>query len=293
MEYIYICPNCKKAIKYKTLSWYQKAVDTNTVCRSCRDIKDNLYRNCPKCNSLIHYKRVGDLNKASKLNSLCTKCSENSGKFKSGKRNFEYNNNKSTIPKFSLDKLCDLSLQSMYWVGVIIADGSFRKYRFELSFKESDLDYLQSFASYINFTIDKIKYRKASKSYRLSFSNRNSIPTFMTMFHINYNKTYNPCDFKYFADFNKDQITSILIGLIDGDGHISKDGTYISIAAHKSWESFYIQLLDYLNLDFSIHKRKNCICIQTGKIINRKILNSFINKNKLFVLSRKWNRIKI
>ena len=68
------------------------------------------------------------------------------------------------------------------------------------------------------------------------FSNRESIPKLMTTFNIFYNKTYNPCNFESFSKYTKEQLLALLIGIIDGDGNISKSkySIYISITAHKN-----------------------------------------------------------
>lgn len=136
-------------------------------------------------------------------------------------------------PVYSLEKLLDLFNQSFYWLGVILADGNFYKNRFELSFKTSDLYFLQQFGNYINFDNSKIKYRK-NNSYCLAFSNKDNLSIIRQKFNIHYCKTYNPCDFSYYENYSETQLLSLLIGFIDGDGCISKDGKYISIIAHNT-----------------------------------------------------------
>lgn len=68
-----------------------------------------------------------------------------------------------------------MSNQSMYWLGVILADGSFHKNSFEISFKAEDLSFLQRLGAYINYDNTQIKYRSSSNSYRLSFSNKSAL----------------------------------------------------------------------------------------------------------------------
>lgn len=180
MEYIHICPKCGRKVKFKQKGSFDKAEQKNQLCVTCRLTQTVYKRNCPICGREITYKRKGDYNLAVKYNTKCNHCSENSGKFKSGVLMHTSNNS----PTHSLEKLLDLSNQSFYWVGVILADGNFYKTRFEISFKASDLTYLQEFGNYINFDNTKIKFRSSTNSYRLSFSNRDNLPIIRNIFNI-------------------------------------------------------------------------------------------------------------
>lgn len=294
MEYIHICPKCKKEIVYKQKWSWEKVEKENSLCSWCKDIvkgeAGEYNRPCPKCGKLIYYKRKSDLDKAIRANTKCLSCSDNSGKYKKGEFQIRSNN----IAENNLDKLLDLSLQSFYWIGFILADGSFSKFRFDLGLQESDLDQLERFKDYINYN-KPIKYRQSTKSYRIAFSNRESIPKFMKFFGIHYRKTYDPCDFSSFDKYSKEQLLALLVGIIDGDGCISKHKNtfYISITAHKSWKNFYNDLINKLNIDFHINHINNTdtICIQTGKQSNVQFLKRFILNSNLQVLDRKWNKI--
>lgn len=295
MEYIHICPKCKKEIVYKQKSNWEKAEKEGSLCSWCKDIvkgeAGEYNRPCPKCGKLIYYKRKSDLDKAIRANTKCLSCSDNSGKYKKGELQIRSNN----ISENNLDKLLDLSLQSFYWVGFILADGSFSKFKFELGLQESDLEQLNRFKTYINYN-KEIKYRSSTKSYRISFSNRESIPKFMQFFGIHYRKTYDPCNFNSFSNYTKEQLLALLIGIIDGDGCISKSGNNLklSITAHKNWENFYINLINKINIDFHINHISNTdtICIRTGKQNNLQFLKQFIINNNIQVLDRKWNKVK-
>lgn len=87
----------------------------------------------------------------------------------------------------------------------------------------------------------------------------------------------------------------LLIGLIDGDGHISKNGEYITITAHEGWYDFYNKLISKLGLNFHINKSKNrpILRIRAGELEVKKTLKNFILDKELLVLERKWNRLKI
>lgn len=113
----------------------------------------------------------------------------------------------------------------------------------------------------------------------------------MKTFGINYRKTYDPCDFAYFSSYSNEQLLSLLIGIIDGDGSISRlnNTNYIIITAHKNWETFYRFLISKINIDFHINNinGKDAIRIQTGKRENIEIFKKFIKNNNLQVLDRK------
>ena len=251
-------------------------------------------RVCPNCGREIKYKWKSDFLKASRKGSICKSCSASKYSiFKIG-----HHLNDSIIRNNSLDRLyTEISLQTLYWVGFIIADGSFYKNRFELSLSAKDKEHLERFASYISYS-NNIVYRKNNNSYSLFFSNKQSIADIMNYYNINYNKTYNPVNFDSYTHFNKELLLSLLIGIIDGDGNIQSNGSkrtnMITITAHKNWKTFYAKLLSTLNIPIHIYEVKDANTI-TIRIYRREILlyiKHFIINNNLTVLERKWNIIK-
>ena len=92
-------------------------------------------------------------------------------------------------------------------------------------------------------------------------------------------------------------LISLLIGIIDGDGTISKNGKsisyYVDITAHSSWELFYLELLNEIKIIGNITKvnKTNCIRIRIGKKNEIKKLLNIINKYNLPILKRKWENI--
>lgn len=244
-------------------------------------------RNCPKCGQEITYKWKSDMTKANKKQSCCKKC--NSGLStriqKGSKINDLYNNSKN-----NLDKLLEETIDSFYWLGFIIADGCFNNNRFELGLSEKDLNHLNLFKTFINFDKD-LRYREKTKSYRLQFDNRHSIPKVMEKYGIVNAKTYNPIDFSIFKKYSKDLITALLIGIIDGDGTIAKNGSknarVIHITAHKLWKSFYEELINFLDYPFIIKEYNGILRISLYQ-------REFINKLNMFncpKLNRKWIKI--
>ena len=298
MEYEYICPKCGRIEKFKSQLTVEKKTESKEVCRRCKEkIKNeqiSYSRSCPNCGRTIYYKYKSDLNKAIKANSLCKHCSGTTTGFKKGHQlNDIYAKRNNSLSKLDNDQ----SLQTFYQVGFILADGSFYGNRFELGLKDSDKYALEEFANYIQYT-STIKHRDSSSSNRICFSNSKSIPEFMQKYGLSYNKTYNPPNFSYYSNYSKEQLIALLIGLIDGDGSISKNGSEhsnaITITSHKVWKSFYIELLSALDIPIHIKEYEKRSTISIG-IYQRNyciLLRDFILNNNLFHLKRKWEKIK-
>ena len=254
--------------------------------------KEKYSRECPNCFNKLYYNWRSDFYTARKKESRCKSCMINNGHFKNEhKLNDKYN-----VAENSIDKLLNETNQSFYWLGFLIADGSFHDSTFDLGLAEKDKEHLEEFSKFISYN-KEIKYRKESKSYRLTFNNKTSIPKVMSKYCISNNKTYNPIKFDIFKDYDRELLLSLLIGVIDGDGHIARNGGpnafSIKITAHEVWESFYKSLFECINLPFNIVKVNNTntitIAIYRKEYIN--ILIENISINKIYHLNRKWNKI--
>lgn len=299
MEYEYKCPICGKIEVFKSKKTVEKKINEKAVCRNCRarlkQESEKYIRTCPKCGKEIEYKYKSDYNKAVRVNSVCKSCAvSKSSIFQKGhKLNDIY-----SVRVNSLDKLIkDESLQTFYWIGFLLADGSFYdKSKFEFALKNSDKYVLEEFSRYIGY-IGDIKYKESTNCNRICFSNSLSIPKFMAKYGFQPNKTYNPINFDYFRKYTREQLLSLLIGIIDGDGNISKNGSdynnRITITSHKVWESFYKELFDYLGIDWRCTSVKdtNAISIRICKREYCLMLKKFILNNNLFYLQRKWIKI--
>lgn len=300
MEFEYKCPICGKVEIFKSQKTIDRKITNHEICRNCKakekQASEHYSRSCPKCGKEIIYKYKSDLTKAIKNNSLCKSCAvSKSSIFQEG----HTLNDQWAIRNNSLDRLIeDKSLETFYWIGFILADGSFYNNRFEFGLKEDDVNVLVAFAKYIDFK-GNIKHKDSTKSNRIYFNNKHSIEKFMKEYGFNFNKTYNPCSFESFKNYSKEQITSLLIGIIDGDGNIQKNGSIyansITITSHKSWKSFYEELLNFLEIPLHISEVNNSNCI-TIRICRREYclaLKQFIIDNNLFYFTRKWDMIKL
>lgn len=130
-------------------------------------------RSCANKERSVKYKGVGNpfYNKKHTVESIEKQSIIKKGKHISTKTEFKKGHNLNDInnpPNFSLLKLMDNSYESFYWLGFILADGSFYKTRFEFSLQEKDLDCLKSFCLYIG---NSPIYKKGN-SYRTFFNNK-------------------------------------------------------------------------------------------------------------------------
>lgn len=299
MEYEYKCPICGKIEIFKSKKTVEKKINEKAVCRNCRarlkQESERYVRICPECGKDIEYKYKSDYTKAVKANSLCKSCAvSKSSIFQKGhKLNDVY-----SVRINSLDKLIeDESFQTFYWIGFLLADGSFyNESEFEFGLKDGDKNVLEEFGKYINY-VGGIKHRESTNSNRICFSNSLSVPKFMEKYGFQFNKTYNPNNFDYFRKYTKEQLLSLLIGIIDGDGCISNNGSdyanQIIITSHNCWESFYKDLFEFLGIEWHCTKREdyNTISIRICKREYCLMLKQFILNNNLFYLQRKWNKI--
>ena len=260
----------------------------------CEEIK--FIRTCPSCGKEITYARKSDYNKAVKKGSVCKSCAvSKSSIFKTG-----HHFNDSVKRENSLNRLMtEQTPQSFYWIGFLIADGSFHSGgKFELGLAEKDLGVIEAFCEYIAYN-NKIMYREDTKSYRISFANSIENPKFMEKYGFKPRKTYNPIDFFVFKDYDKELLLALLIGIIDGDGSIQPNGSSnafcITITAHESWTQFYQEFMETLDIPEHISNREGSTTI-TIRICRREILQllqDVITNNNLFHLKRKWNKLMI
>lgn len=120
----------------------------------------------------------------------------------------------------------------------------------------------------------------------------------MNKYGFKFRKTYNPINFDILKKYNNYLLMALLIGIIDGDGHISNNGSsgafVINITTHKVWRSFYEEFLSYLLIPFTINDINNTNTIRVNIYQKEYIkkLKQFINNNNIFHLERKWKIIK-
>jgi hypothetical protein len=154
-------------------------------------------------------------------------------------------------PKWDYKKLLEISKESMYWAGFLLADGCFSKEedrKVKISLCSSLLDELHiiKFADWVG-TSNSIYYTK-DNCCSVSVYSKRHIPEIMTFWNFSFRKTYTPYEIPDYI-INHEYFKYFIVGLIDGDGSVVKTGnTYkISITQHKEQESFLQVLNSYLD----------------------------------------------
>jgi hypothetical protein len=190
----------------------------------------------------------------------------------------------SNLIKSNCDRLIDGSNESYYWLGFIMADGSFNssnQIRINLSVK--DLEHLRTFCKYIGYDVN-LKKPSVKVNYK-------SIKVWLEeTFKISYRKTYEPCDL---SKMKNDSLFSFIIGFIDGDGHISKRGC-LCIKCHSTWLNNLIYMIN--ELSYGVYNKGiiNSEGLSYISLTSKEILFDIklkIIKLGLPVLNRKWDRV--
>jgi hypothetical protein len=130
----------------------------------------------------------------------------------------------------------------------------------------------------------------------ICISDRKNLEIIKNKFDISNNKTKNPPNIMNYVNFSEDNLLSLIIGFIDGDGCIrktTKKQIQICIEIDSSWASFLNLILNRINL---IKKIKSKVKINNRgyarlTICGKEIfdyLKLFIDENHLPVLKRKW-----
>jgi len=190
-------------------------------------------------------------------------------------------------------------LESFYWIGFILADGAILNgERIKIILSAKDINHLEKFKNYIK----GLKVTIYEKMCSVSLQNKEICPKICEKFEIRPKKTYNPPNFNLYL-FNKELIFSLIIGIIDGDGNISRvykrEDSNLRIHLHKSWLNNLIFIENFLYDYFSINKEKNYSKVGNDGYSNLTISNNIILKKikkecirlNLPIMKRKWDNI--
>lgn len=198
---------------------------------------------------------------------------------------------------------------SMYWLGFLLADGSFGKNNtLHLTLSTKDYQHIEKYAAFVKFGNEiKIRNVTTNKSENgeictVTIGDSVLLPKIVSMYDLHSNKTHNPPDIKSY-ELSNELMISLAIGLIDGDGSINylPNGQSVRciIKCHSSWLDnltylrFFIH--DYFNIPNKLGARINpygASQVIFGDKICRKLLD-FAKTHNIPVLERKWNKIQL
>lgn len=196
----------------------------------------------------------------------------------------------------SLKKLLLNTPESFYWMGFIMADGTFVKNRFKLGISNKDHTHIEKLYNYLN--CNNTLHVTETHSY-FSIMDTKNVSQLKEKFDFNQSKTYYPP--KTIKWMENDLLISFIIGFIDGDGSITKQykrkDPILRIKLHSSW----IHILDEIST-FLCEKSKTPII--KSKINNQgysqinlanhkllKYLKKELIRLKIPHLERKWSLI--
>jgi len=204
------------------------------------------------------------------------------------------------------------SLESYYWIGFLLADGHFSKETtIVLKVHIDDLDHIEKYKKFtktdnitkIYYSVSK-KFKCSSPTAKITICDGENVKNLCEKFDIKSNKTEFPPDIKTY-DITDDQLLSLIIGFIDGDGciYITKHnpkGT-MRIKVHSSWlenlkimeEHIRVMSGVLFKLNLSKINNQGYASLMITKIPVLIYLKQFIIINNLPALTRKWDKINI
>ena len=289
-------PKCYKILTYSGKYTFRDAELKNSKCQSCCQIKldtgnkTKFIRSCPnpygidKCKKLMHYQYKHQFINAEYKNALCWQCSKLSTRQKKKQHNIE--------------RLLSSELDAFYWVGFLLADGSFNTNgTFQLGLSVKDSEHFYKFVDFINYNLAILIGIGKESSYSLGKNNISlrlqdyiNVNLICQKFNIHNKKTYNPPNVEVFRSFDLNQMKSLVAGFIDGDGTISKSGG-IRFGCHHSWIEVLKYFATFISQDFAITESLSCKGIRiNGVEAIRKFKSDLLSLN-LPILKRKWDRI--
>lgn len=191
------------------------------------------------------------------------------------------------INSFRYSKLVNYDNISCYWLGFMLADGHITKdKRVQINISSKDRLHILKIIEHIG----DIKVYENESRISVVLSDKITIDKIVNDFNWRSNKTKIPPTIPKWLD--NEQLFSLIIGFIDGDGSINKKGRLI-IKCHESWSS----ILEYFYTHLTSENKKatiynNCSIIFISKYNTLKNIKEQCIKLNLPIMDRKWNRIE-
>lgn len=197
----------------------------------------------------------------------------------------------------TLKPLFNNTVESMYWLGFIAADGYISKNgHLMISQSSKDLENIVKLSKFLNTSIYKYVEKPRSSNdfritesimYRINISDKILGSKINEMFGVlNGNKkTYTQIKTNFIR--SQDHAFGFLCGLIDGDGHLNNNKSYV-IQCHKSWlysiRDILKKLPNEFNYKLQLLYRKDKDEFYTNlyiRSISSKILRTFADKHNI------------
>lgn len=234
-------------------------------------------RICPNCGKELVYKSETSYKNAVKADSVCRSCAS---------KERQKGNHCADLSTLLLD-----TPEAFYWIGFLLADGSFHDNRLKLGLSIKDSEHVYKFASFINYTgaIDI-----TDKSISIACKDVEVVGKIKDKFDIKDRKTYNPPS--TILKFPRSFLIALLAGFIDGDGRIANQTNrkdfFLTIKSHASW----INILQEFN---SLVCKENFCKINSNSyavltITNTEVLKSLkreVMSLDIPIMKRKWDVI--
>ncbi len=238
-------------------------------------------RKCPRCSKTLTYSSKSNYNGAVKRDDVCKSC----GLLLSDKKK-----------QSDLSILLEENPLTYYWIGFLLADGNFGKTNtIKCTLSSIDKNHLIKLKKFLK--IKALNFEQDKKYSTIKAMDGINVPLICKKFNINSNKTYFPPKTSFIKKIkNKDLITALMIGFIDGDGCIRpKNKSFsLSVKCHSSW----LDILSFFAKE--INKTSNAKINNAGyayfTITNHSSLKELKKKvlvMKLPVLKRKWDVIDL
>jgi len=242
-------------------------------------------RICPQCGKEITYTSKYTFETANNANTLCRSCTQL---------------NRFSIERYGdLSKLLEDTYESFYWIGFLLADGTFSDIRLGFGLSIHDKEHFEKFAKFIrykkNVHIKNVKFNGKNYGFcSLTVQDKTIIPKVIKKFDIKYKKTYNPPS--TINKWDRNFILALFTGFVDGDGCIVKKtnrkDAKLGIKTHISWLHILKEFSNILfGKDYTYVNKEGYACLGIEEFpIIRKLKLEMLNL-KIPYLKRKWDRI--
>jgi hypothetical protein len=196
----------------------------------------------------------------------------------------EFNESKN-FGKYS--KLMDLEdLETCYWIGFLLADGHiYKEMSIQMNLSILDKDHILKLKKHLgDFPI-----YESESVIRICISDIKLAKFLSERFSWKSNKTKIP---PVLNNLSEDQMFSLIIGFIDGDGSISEKS--IRVKCDMSWKNILQDFYYHLTGDNREFRITNCGCsvFHISKLETIFKIKELAEKFRLPIIDRKWSKIK-